>query len=67
MNALFRRTLLALFLSFTLSEGVLADPTSSPTNSLLDKTAFAKEFVASFTNYTGTSRLQNFPVHPAWT
>ena len=62
MNAFPRRTLLALSLSFALSEGVLADPTSSPTNTLLDKTAFAKEFAVSFTNYTGTSRLQNFPV-----
>ena len=62
MNALPRSTLLALSLSFALSEGVLADPTSSPTNSLLDKTAFAKEFAVSFTNYTGTSRLQDFPV-----
>ena len=62
MNALPRRTLLALSLSFALSEGVLADPTSSPTNSLLDKTAFAREYAVSFTNYTGTSRLQDFPV-----
>ena len=62
MNAHPRRTLLALSLSFALAEGVLADPTSSLTNSLLDKTAFAKEFVVSFTNYTGTSRLQDFPV-----
>ena len=62
MNALPCSTLLALSLSFALSEGVLADPASSPTNSLLDKTAFAKEFAVSFTNYTGTSRLQDFPV-----
>ena len=62
MNALPRRTLLALSLSLALSEVVLADQTSSPTNSLLDKTAFAKEFVVAFTNYTWTSRLQDFPV-----
>ena len=64
MTALARRTslTLSLFLYFALSEGVLADPASGPTNSLLDKTAFAKEFAVSFTNYTGTSSLQDFPV-----